>query len=59
VSHIYLRLGLILAVTGIVALLHYELAGSHRLSASAELIVALVPLVAGATLVVAGVLKRR
>jgi hypothetical protein len=46
-------------VTGIVALLHYELAGSHRLSASAELIVALVPLVAGATLVVAGVLKRR
>jgi hypothetical protein len=56
--HVHLRLGLVLAVTGMVALLHYALGGTHPISRRAELIVALVLLVAGVPLVILGVLKR-
>jgi hypothetical protein len=41
-----------------VALLHYALGGTHPISRRAELIVALVLLVAGVPLVILGVLKR-
>ena len=57
-SRNYLRLGIILAVSGLIALGHYALTSHGHLSPQATLIIGIVLVVAGAPLLVVGVRKR-
>ena len=54
----YLRLGIILTVTGLIALGHYALTSHGHLSPQATLIIGIVLVVVGLPLVVVGVRKR-
>ena len=54
----YLRLGIIFAVTGLIALGHYALTSNGHLSSQATLIIGIVLVVVGLPLLVVGVGKR-
>jgi hypothetical protein len=54
----YLRLGIILTVTGVIALAHAVLTANGHLSSSADFIIGIVLIVVGLPLLVVGVRKK-
>ena len=55
----YLRIGLILGVTGIIVLIHSSITSTGRLPHNEEIIIGIVLVVVGLPLVVMGVVRRR
>jgi hypothetical protein len=53
----YLRVGIVLVVTGIIVLAHYALVSNGRLSPGVDLIIGIVLVVAGLPLVAIGMAK--